>query len=142
MSAQVLDQTDFPAHLPPARAGGPAVVFHLEGELDLATAPGLGRALASALDERPSQLVLDLAGLTFLDSSGARVLVTTARRARDEGCAFVLRSPSASIMKMLRLVGLDRLLVAGPGTRRGTDDPQSRRLAASRRPTTVLASVT
>lgn len=95
------------------------LVFHLEGELDMANAPRLGWALSAALDERPGRLALDLSGLTFLDSSGARVLFTTARRAGDQGCSLVLRSPQPSVLKMLKLSGLDRLLAEGSGPAAG-----------------------
>ena len=86
------------------------VVLRLQGELDMATAPGLARDLHTALDARPSTLALDLSELTFLDSTGIRVLITASRRAEDQGCSFVLRSPRRSVLKALRLTGVDRLM--------------------------------
>ena len=121
MSVLVLEQAHHQVSSHPARmltssgAVAATLVFHLEGELDMVNAPRLGRALSAALDERPSRLALDLSGLTFLDSSGGRVLFTTARRARDQGCSLILRSPGPSVLKMLKLSGLDRLLVEGSG---------------------------
>jgi anti-sigma B factor antagonist len=90
------------------------VVVTLQGELDMATAPGLGRALTEALDARPPAMVLDLTDLTFLDSTGIRILVTACRRAETDGCPFVLRSPRRSVLKALRLTGVDRLMVIEP----------------------------
>ena len=90
------------------------VVVKLQGELDMATAPGLGRALTEALDAKPPAVVLDLTDLTFLDSTGIRILVTACRRAETEGCPFVLRSPRRSVLKALRLTGVDRLMVIEP----------------------------
>ena len=86
------------------------IVLKLQGELDMATAPGLGQALNRALDARPTTLRLDLTELGFLDSTGIRVLIGGCRRAGAQGCAFVLRSPSRSVMKALKLTGVDRLM--------------------------------
>ena len=125
MSVLVLDQAHPRSRAHPARmrtspgAMAPTLVFHLEGELDMANAPRLGRALSAALDERPCRLALDLSGLTFLDSAGGRVLFDTARRARGQGCSLILRSPGPSVLKMLKLSGLDRLLVEGSGPAAG-----------------------
>ena len=88
-----------------------SIVIKLRGELDMATAPGLGQAINRALDAKPSALHLDLAELSFLDSTGIRVLIAGCRRAGGQGCSFVLCSPSRSVLKALRLTGVDRLMV-------------------------------
>jgi anti-anti-sigma factor len=46
----------------------------LSGDLDILTVPGFLMHAAQAVDERTERFVLDLAGLTFLDCSGARAL--------------------------------------------------------------------
>lgn len=94
-----------------ADGGEDSVVIRVQGELDMATAPGLSRALTTALDGSPSTLVVDLSDLSFVDSTGIRVLITAGRRATTEGCPFVLRSPQRPVLKALRLTGVDRLLV-------------------------------
>lgn len=118
MTAQVLTRTDRAVHPTRLRPGPTTaeatVVFRLDGELDAATAPGLSRALTSALDQRPARLALDLRAITFLDSSGTRVLIAAARRAHNEGCSLVVRSPSRPVLRMLRLTGLDRVLTVEP----------------------------
>ena len=86
------------------------VVVRVQGELDMATAPGLSRAMATALDGSPSTLAVDLSDLSFVDSTGIRVLITACRRAGTEGCSFVLRSPTRPVLKALRLTGVDRLM--------------------------------
>ncbi len=97
-----------------ANASDGAVVVRLHGELDMATAPGLTRALGTALDGRPTALAVDLSDLRFLDSTGIRVLITACRRAGTEGCPFVLRAPRRPVLKALRLTGVDRLMVIEP----------------------------
>lgn len=90
------------------------VVLRLQGDLDVATAAELRRALAQALEGAPSSLVLDLAELSFVDSTGIGALVGASRRAREVGSSFVLRSPVRAVEKALRLTGVDQLLTIEP----------------------------
>jgi len=93
-----------------AEREGDAAVVRLHGELDLATAPRLRRALGALLDTRPSALVVDLSDLTFVDTSGVRVVRAACIQAGLEGCSFTLRWPTRAVRKMLSLTGVDRLL--------------------------------
>ncbi|MFP5372213.1 MAG: STAS domain-containing protein [Actinomycetes bacterium] len=95
--------------------GDGTIVLTLQGELDMATAPGLGQAINQALDTLPTSLRLDLSELSFLDSTGIRVLIAGCRRAAVQGCSFILASPSRSVLKALRLTGVDRLMVIEGG---------------------------
>lgn len=75
----------------------------LAGELDLSTVDLLEQATREAPgDER---LILDLSGVTFLDSSGIRGLVRVSL-AREAG-TVVVRDPPPRVVRVLRLVGLD-----------------------------------
>ncbi len=89
---------------------GGTVVLRLHGELDMAAAPRLVRALNAALDASPTAITLDLSGLTFVDSTGIGVFVAGYRRATGIGCPFVLRSPRLAVLRTLRLIGIDRLI--------------------------------
>jgi anti-sigma B factor antagonist len=76
------------------------------GELDIATAPELKQALRRA-DVRSRRVVLDLRGLTFMDSSGAHVIVDASIRASAAGNRLVLvRGPS----QVDRLLALSKLI--------------------------------
>ena len=107
--ASILRRTGFSTETLQAE-GSTGVVVH--GELDLATAPALARVLSSALDRRPAELHLDLGPLTFVDSTGIRVLLDAWHRAEAVGCSFVLRSPRRSVARTLRLVGAGHLVAA------------------------------
>ena len=91
-------------------------VLRLHGELDMATAPLLGRALNAALDAKPAALAIDLTELSFVDSSGIRVLFDASRRASAAGCTLVLRAPCRSVARALRLTRIDLVVAieAGP----------------------------
>jgi anti-sigma B factor antagonist len=103
-----LDQTLFsPAPAPfdvsVERANG-RVVLRARGELDLSTAPTLEHAL-DALDTNPSEGLLDMSGVSFMDSSGLRLLIIAAERARDEGRRLSI-VPSAAVSLVIEQVGL------------------------------------
>jgi anti-anti-sigma factor len=63
------------------RAGDAATVV-CEGELDVATAPDVEKAIDGVLGSQPpSTLTLDWTGLTFMDSTGIRLLLQIVKRA-------------------------------------------------------------
>ena len=78
----------------------------LEGELDLATHERLALALEKAEAEDPELVVIELAGLTYLDSAGLRELVGAQRRARAAGRRFVLMRGSEPVERLLEITGL------------------------------------
>jgi anti-anti-sigma factor len=80
--------------------GRPALT--VRGELDIATAPRLAEAAESLLSQQPQSLVVDLTGTAFLDSSGARQLVRTARRAAADGISLEVVCPRSN--RPVRLV--------------------------------------
>jgi anti-anti-sigma factor len=83
-----------------------STVLALRGELDVFSAPLLDARLR---DVRPlrSPLVIDVAGLSFIDSSGLRSLTTLRRAAvEDVGGAVTLRNPRHSLLKLLDMTGL------------------------------------
>ena len=68
-------------------------VVQVSGELDIATAPQLDEAVGAALAARPPLVVLDLSAATFLDSSGARTLALSGKRAAGEGSRLEVVCP-------------------------------------------------
>jgi anti-anti-sigma factor len=82
------------------------VVAAITGELDISNAGRLQQAIAGEIDERAAGLVLDLAGLEFMDSSGVHMLFELARRLHvvRRGFALVL-SPGSAPSRVLELSG-------------------------------------
>lgn len=72
------------------------------GELDLSTVPVLEGHLGGVLDGA-GDVVLDVADLDFIDSSGVRVLLSLARRIQDRG-RLVIVNPPAQVRRVLDLV--------------------------------------
>jgi anti-anti-sigma factor len=92
---------------------GEVQIISLAGELDLANAELVERELLRVEATDVRRIVLDLAGLTFLDSSGIRMLIAAAGRAAADGGRMTIRRPSERVQRVLRIAGvLDRLPVA------------------------------
>lgn len=87
------------------RAGEPRDV-QIRGEIDLATAPELEAQVAGAFAGGPSSVVLDLAGLTFIDSSGLRALVALSNQAGSLGTSLALKNVPRHAQRVLDLTGL------------------------------------
>jgi anti-anti-sigma factor len=81
------------------------VVIVAEGELDLVGAPALAEAIPEAGDEA---VILDLAGVGFMDSSGLRALLEARQRCLDAGRPFRIARPSDAVRRVLELVDLAR----------------------------------
>jgi anti-sigma B factor antagonist len=80
------------------------------GELDLLTAAGLQARLDAELG-RGHAIELDLAAVTFVDSTGLRVLVQTTQRAEKAGLPFTLLAPlPAQMRRVLQVTGLNQRL--------------------------------
>lgn len=81
---------------------------HLEvvGELDTHSA-GILRTVLNAVEQsHPAVIVVDLAGVTFLDSAGIGVLVGALRRAADRGGVVCASNPSASVRRVFEITHL------------------------------------
>src|SRR5215218_4693662 len=91
------------------RREGDAVVLALLGELDLAGEPRLEAAIDDA-HTAGHPLTIDLSGLTFIDSSGLRVLVRLHNRAITSGLSYRLIAGPPQVQRTFALCGLDRTL--------------------------------
>jgi anti-sigma B factor antagonist len=88
------------------------VTIHLAGEVDLAAAPKVESAIDEALAGETSDIVIDVDGVTFLDSTGLRVLVAAHARCAGEGKSLTLFNPSVSVSRILEITGLGQTLLA------------------------------
>jgi anti-sigma B factor antagonist len=80
----------------------------LRGELDLATAPEFEQLLDAAIDAG-QELLVDLRGLEFMDSSGVRVLVAAHTRAGRAGTRLIIVRPGRDnpVARIIEVSGLD-----------------------------------
>jgi|HubBroStandDraft_2_1064218.scaffolds.fasta_scaffold405529_2 anti-anti-sigma factor len=87
------------------------VRLSLNGELDLSTSPELIEQLAGIVQGRPSFLDLDLSQLSYADSVGFSVFVTTHFQCRDAGIELRFLNPNLFLTQLLATTGLDQVLV-------------------------------
>lgn len=79
----------------------------LSGELDLSSATQIEEVLKDIEEAGPQVLVLDLRDLTFMDSTGLRVMVSADARARDASRRLVIVQGPETVHRVFRITGLD-----------------------------------
>jgi anti-sigma B factor antagonist len=98
------------------RNGSDAVVVRLSGEFDMAGCDDFDAAVRALSGDGLRQVIIDLAGLTFIDSSGIRSLLNSKRRAEEHGIVLAVRVPEeGQVRQVLELTGVDDVFDgAGP----------------------------
>jgi anti-sigma B factor antagonist len=90
------------------------VIVALRGELDILDAAGVAGAL-TAVTAREPQVIVDLAGLDFIDASGLAALVRARKHARRAGGDLLLAAPQERVLEVLAVTGLLDLFSVHPG---------------------------
>jgi anti-anti-sigma factor len=85
---------------------GTTSTIQLRGECDLAEQEKLRAAVREVFASGPEHLVLDLSGLSFIDSTGIRVVIEAYRRARDEGVRLKICPGAGQVARVFELCGL------------------------------------
>lgn len=80
------------------------------GELDLAGEQATRKAVAKALQRPPECLVLDLSGLSFIDSSGVHIAIELTRRSAAQNFRFVIVPGPRAVQRIFELCHLTDLL--------------------------------
>src|SRR5438128_823303 len=86
-----------------------SVTVTFRGELDLSGVESARAAIARA-EEMAGMLVLDLAQLTFIDSTGLEVILRAARRAEETGRRLVVARPAPYVKRLFELTAIDQSL--------------------------------
>jgi anti-sigma B factor antagonist len=88
----------------------PSVRVIADGEIDSTSAPVLRERLDTLLDDGVSDLVVDLTGVSFLDSAGLCVLAATYRRMSAANQRMRVLAQSRAVIRPLQITGLYELL--------------------------------
>mgnify|MGYP001179636107 CR=1 FL=1 len=88
---------------------GARTVVRVDGEIDVYTAPSLRRHLDEHIQRGCRDLVVDLGGVTFLDSTGLGVLVGRLKLIRAHGGLMRIVSAQERVLKVFGITGLDRV---------------------------------
>jgi anti-sigma B factor antagonist len=82
---------------------GPGGVIIVHGDIDVAGGPILEAAIVDRENDGP--VIIDLADVFFIDSSGLRSLLGASRRARGRGMTVVLRNVGSEVLRLLQITG-------------------------------------
>jgi anti-anti-sigma factor len=83
-------------------------MLRLKGELDMSGIERFERVLAAKPEPGVQTFVLDMRGLTFIDSSGLRALIMADQRVRSAGGRFVVVRGPARVNEVLEVTGVAR----------------------------------
>ena len=94
------------------RRQGDAVIASLVGEIDLHNSPQVRAALLETLNrEKPKRLILNLAGVPYMDSSAIAVLVESLQKLRKTGGKIYLTNLQPRVKGLLEIARLDAIFI-------------------------------
>ena len=91
-------------------AGTAHTLVTLEGECDLNTGRQLRDVLTSEVSRGAQRLIVDLSALTFMDSTGMQVLLSTRSVLAVRGGTLVLAAPQPVVARILELTGANKII--------------------------------
>jgi anti-anti-sigma factor len=89
-------------------------VVHVTGEIDVASVPVLASALQAQIESGQRHVILDLEGVSFMDSSGLGQLVSHHKALRRLGGGLLLANPSPRVQAVLTITALDQVFHVYP----------------------------
>ena len=84
-------------------------VLSLEGEIDLHVSPRVSISLRQMIEKKPKRLVVNLSGVTYLDSSGLAVLIEAMQNVEKYGGKFALAGMQETVRSIFEIARLDQV---------------------------------
>ena len=94
----------------PESAGAAYSVVVLAGEVDATNSDELYGVLESVVTQQPRLLIVDMSELSFMDSTGLRMLLRSSRSLDQQGGVLALAAPQVSVARVLQLTRADQLI--------------------------------
>lgn len=91
-----------------ARREPDATIVTLGGEVDLRTSPQLRNTFLELLDTKPPRIIIDLSGVSYVDSSGVGTIVELKRRAMRSGSDVILVGLQTRVRSVFEITRLDK----------------------------------
>ena len=89
-------------------------VLPLQGEIDLHVSPGIAASLATMVSAHPARLVVDLSGVTYIDSSGLAVLIQAMQNVEEYGGKLTLAGVNENVRSIFEMARLDQFFLIFP----------------------------
>ena len=87
------------------------VIAEIGGEIDHHRAVSVRTQIDEALfAHMPKKLIIDIGKVDFMDSSGLGLIMGRLAKSKEIGASLILQNPSARVMRMLKMAGLDRII--------------------------------
>jgi anti-sigma B factor antagonist len=84
-----------------------ALVVAVTGEIHASTAPQFSDRLKAAIDSGRSLLILDLSGVSFIDSTGLSVLLNGLRRVTRAGGRMTIVCTNPTVLRLFEITRMD-----------------------------------
>lgn len=101
------DRPQFSVEL--VRTSDDVAVIALTGEVDIYSAPEFKETLVRGIEDGARRIIVDLSGVTFIDSTALGVLVSGAKRVRPQNGALDIVCSDENITRIFEITGLDRI---------------------------------
>ncbi|MCA1830132.1 MAG: STAS domain-containing protein [Actinobacteria bacterium] len=88
------------------RTEGPWTVIDVEGEVDMFTAPKLRERLVQTVDQGNYRIIVNLQGVSFMDSTGLGTLVGGLKRVKEHDGTLALICSQRPVLRVLTITGL------------------------------------
>ena len=89
-----------------SQTGAVESVVLVDGEVDVSNADQLRTVLDGRVEDAPTELVVDLSKVPYIDSTGIGVLVGAANRAAEKNVRFEVANPQRNVERVLGLLGV------------------------------------
>ncbi len=90
------------------------IILRPQGEVDLNCAPALREHICDVQQHKPEKLIIDLADVPYMDSSGVATLVEAMQTARRSGGQLILCCMQAKVMSIFEIARLDTVFTIVP----------------------------
>ena len=110
-----------------SRFGADSFVIAVGGELDLHTAEPLRESLADVLEHGARSVLVDLTGVSFIDSTALTVLVDAGRALKSSRGEIVVVADDPRVLRVMEITGLDRVFRVSSSLQEGVQDLVGRR---------------
>jgi anti-sigma B factor antagonist len=89
-------------------------VLPLEGEIDLHVSPNIAASLIMMIEKKPRRLIVDLARVSYIDSSGLAVLIEGMQKVQQYGGKFALAGLQEHVRTVFEIARLDQVFKIFP----------------------------
>lgn len=89
---------------------GRASIVNMSGNFDIASSAPFDEQITTLVDSGETQIVLDFSNVSFIASTGLRMLLKTAQRVKDEGGLLHVCCINEAVQEVFAMTGFDTIL--------------------------------